>query len=250
MSAQPHDGAQTREQARIDLAAILRWSARLNLHEGVDNHFSVMVPDTDDRFLINPHRHHWHDMKASDLVEVDSDGKLIKGEEPPEATAFFIHWRIHVNCPYARAILHTHMPYATALTSIAGARIEPLVQPALKFHNQIAYEDQYNGLAMGVEEGDRLSSALKDKRVAMLANHGVITTGPTIAHAFNDLYYLERAAQAQILAYSTGQPLQRIPQDVCASTFEQMQADRDDQATRFLAEIKRILDKEEPDYRD
>mgnify|MGYP005673133669 FL=1 len=84
----------------------------------------------------------------------------------------------------------------------------------------------------------------------MLANHGVITTGPTIAHAFNDLYYLERAARAQILAYSTGQPLQRIPQDVCASTFEQMQADRDDQATRFLAEIKRILDKEEPDYRD
>ena len=77
-----------------------------------------------------------------------------------------------------------------------------------------------------------------------------ITTGPTIAHAFNDLYYLERAAKFQILAYSTGQPLQRIPQDVCASTFEQMQADRDDQASRFLAEIKRILDKEEPDYKD
>ncbi|MBC8242295.1 MAG: aldolase [Alphaproteobacteria bacterium] len=239
-----------RQQARIDLAAVLRWSARLNLHEGVDNHFSVMVPDTSDRFLINPHRRHWHDMKASDLVEVDADGNVVAGAEPPEATAFFIHWRIHVNCPQARAVLHTHMPYATTLSAIAGARLEPITQPALKFHNQIAYDDQYNGLALDAGEGDRLSLALRDKRLAILANHGVITTGPTIAHAFNDLYYLERAAQSQILAYSTGRPLQRIPQDVCASTFEQMQADRDDQSSRFLAEIKRILDREEPDYKD
>ena len=187
---------------------------------------------------------------TSDLIELDSDGNLVEGDEPPEPTAFFIHWRIHVNCPQARAILHTHMPYATTLSAIAGARLEPIVQPALKFYNQIAYDDQYNGLAMGVEEGDRLSMALKDRRVAILANHGVITTGPTVAHAFNDLYYLERAAQAQILAYSTGQPLQRIPQDVCAATFEQMQEDRDDQATRHLAEIKRILDKEQPDYKE
>lgn len=239
-----------RQTARIDLAAVLRWSARLGFNEGVDNHFSVLIPGTTDRFLINPHRRHWCDIRASDLVEVDSDGNLVVGDEPPEATAFFIHWRIHVNCPHARAILHTHMPYATALTAISGARLEPIVQPALKFHNQIAYDDAYNGLATDTAEGDRLASALADKRVVMLANHGVITTGPTVAHAFNDLYYLERAAQAQIIALSTGRELQLIPQNVCASTFKQMQADRDDQATRFLAEIKRILDKEEPDYQE
>lgn len=239
-----------RQQARIDLAAILRWSARLDLHEGVDNHYSVLVPGTTDRFIINPHRRHWRDLRASDLVEVDADGNLVVGDEPPEATAFFIHSRIHVNCPHARAILHTHMPYATALSAVAGARLEPIVQPALKFHNQIAYDDEYGGLALDVSEGDRLAAALSNKRIAILANHGVIATGPTIAHAFNDLYYLERAAQAQVLALSTGQPLQRIPQDICAHTFEQMQADRDDQSQRHLSEIKRILDKEEPDYRD
>ena len=239
-----------KQEMRNDLAAVLRWSSRLNLHEGVDNHFSVIVPGMNDQFLINPHRRHWHDIRASDLVEVASDGGLIEGDEPPEATAFFIHWRIHINCPHARAILHTHMPYATALSTIAGGRLEPIVQPALKFHNQIAYDDQYHGLAVDIEEGDRLAHALRDKRIAILANHGVIATGPTIAHAFNDLYYLERAAQAQILAYSSGQPIQRIPQDICANTFEQMQADRDDQAMRHLAEIKRILDKEEPDYRE
>jgi len=237
-----------RKQARIDLAAVLRWSAKLELHEGVDNHFSVMVPGEDDRFLITPHRRHWRDIRASDLVEVDAEGNLIEGSEPPEATAFFIHWRIHVKCAHARCILHTHMPYATALTAIEGGRLEPIAQPALKFHNQIAYDDKYNGLALDANEGDRLADALFDKRIAFLANHGIIATGPTVAHAFNDLYYLERAAQAQVLAMSTGQPLQRIPQDVCASTFEQMQSDRDDQATRHLAEIKRILDAQEPDY--
>ena len=240
----------SKREMRNDLAAVLRWSSRLNLHEGVDNHFSVIVPGMDDRFLINPHRRHWHDIRASDLVEVDSHGNLIEGATYPEATAFFIHWRIHVNCLHARAILHTHMPYATALSAIAGGRLEPIVQPALKFHNQISYDDQYNGLVLDIEEEDRLSDALQDKRIAILANHGVIVTGPTIAHAFNDLYYLERAAQSQILAYSTGQPIQRVPQDICAITFEQMQADRDDQAKQHLSEIKRILDKEEPDYKE
>ena len=239
-----------RQQARVDLAAILRWSARLGLNEGVDNHFSVLVPGTEDRFIINPHRRHWRDMRASDLVEVDGDGNLVVGDEPPEATAFFIHWRIHTQCAHAKAILHTHMPYATALSALEGGRLEPIVQPALKFHNQIAYDDAYNGLALDSAEGNRLAGALADRRIAILANHGVITTGPTVAHAFNDLYYLERAAQAQVLAYSTGRPVQRIPQSVCETTFQQMQADRDDQATRFLAEIKRLLDKEEPDYAD
>ena len=162
----------------------------------------------------------------------------------------YMHMAKHMAYTYVVCLCHTHMPYATSLTAIAGARFEPIVQPALKFHNQIAYDDAHNGLATDVEEGDRLAGALKDKRVAMLANHGVIATGSSVAHAFNDLYYLERAAQAQVIALSTGQKLQRIPQDVCARTFEQMQADRDDQSVRHLDEIKRILDKEEPDYRD
>ena len=141
-----------RQQARVDLAAVLRWAARLGLNEGVDNHFSVLVPGTEDRFIINPHRRHWCDMRASDLVEVDGDGNLVVGDEPPEATAFFIHWRIHTQCAHAKAILHTHMPYATALSALEGGRLEPIVQPALKFHNQIAYDDAYNGLALDSAE--------------------------------------------------------------------------------------------------
>ena len=102
----------------------------------------------------------------------------------------------------ANELEKTIVSYTTALSTLDNGRLEPLVQPALKFYNQIAYDDAYNGLALDNTEGARLASALADKRIAILANHGVITTGPSVAHAFNDLYYLERAAQAQILAYS------------------------------------------------
>ena len=238
-----------RKQARIDLAAVLRWSAKLELHEGVDNHFSVMVPGEDDRFLINPHRRHWRDIRASDLVEVDAEGNLIEGSEPPEATAFFIHWRIHVKCAHARCILHTHMPYATALTAIEGGRLEPIAQPALKFHNQIAYDDKYNGLALDANEGDRLADALFDKRIAFLANHGIIATGPTVAHAFNDLYYLERACMFQALARAQGGKLRSIPDSVREHTRQQMVTVVPEVADRHFTALRRILDQTEPGYR-
>ena len=118
---------------KINLTAALRMAARLDLHEGVDNHFSLMVSDKPFRFLLNPNRRHWSQLRASELVEVDESGKPINDSEPPERTAFFIHSRIHRACPQAKCILHTHMRYATAVSMIEGGRLEPVVQSALKF---------------------------------------------------------------------------------------------------------------------
>ena len=233
---------------KINLTAALRMAARLDLHEGVDNHFSLMVSDKPFRFLLNPNRRHWSQLRASELVEVDENGKPINDSEPPERTAFFIHSRIHMACPQAKCILHTHMRYATALTMIEGGRLEPVVQSALKFFGQIAYLDDFGGLALDEDEGDRLAKALGGNRILFLANHGVIVVGPSVAHAFNDLYYLEKACMAQITAMSSGHPLKRIPQEVAEYTHTQMQGDRDDQSSRHFMEIRHILDKEEPDY--
>tara|TARA_Y100000588_G_scaffold394108_1_gene512889 strand:+ start:1898 stop:2650 length:753 start_codon:yes stop_codon:yes gene_type:complete len=235
-------------KTKVDLAAVLRTAARLNLHEGVDNHFSAVVPGVSDRFLINPHRQHWSEICASDIVEVDHRGKTVGGKKPPEATAFFIHSRIHMICPHAKCILHTHMQYATALSMLDGVRLEPVVQGALKFYGQISYYEEFGGLALGNSEGDSMAEALGDRRILFLANHGVIVVGPTIAHAFNDLYYLEQVCRAQITAMSAGVPLKRIPQDVAQHTHEQMQKDRNDQATHHFAAMKRQLDREEPEY--
>ena len=233
---------------KVDLTAALRMAARLDLHEGVDNHFSVMLSEKPFRFLLNPNRRHWSAVRASELVEVDETGSPIGDFEAPETTAFVIHSRIHMACPHAKCIFHTHMRYATALTMLEGGRLEPVVQSALKFFGQVAYLDDFGGLALDEEEGDKMAKALGDKRILFLANHGVIIVGPTVAHAFNDLYYLENACIAQITAMSSGVPLKRIPQDVAAHTHEQMQKDRDDQSSRHFNEIKRILEKDEPDY--
>ncbi len=235
-------------QARVDLAACLRVAAFLNFHEGVDNHFSLLTPGRSDRFLINPHRLHWSEIRASDIVEVDEGGNPTDYKTAPEATAFYIHSRIHLKCPNARCVLHTHMQYATALTMLENVRLESAIQGALKFYGQIAYYEGFSGLALDPGEGDRMAEALGNRRILFLANHGVIVVGPTIAHAFNDLYYLEQVCKAQITAMSSGVALKLIPHDIAEYTFQQMQKDRDDQAYHHFAAMKRLINRDDPDY--
>jgi ribulose-5-phosphate 4-epimerase/fuculose-1-phosphate aldolase len=234
-------------QARIDLAAALRWAARLGLHEGVCNHFSMAVPGTTDRFLINPQGLHWSEVTAGDVVMSDAQGKVIEGRHPVEPTAFFIHARIHIGKPSARVVLHTHMPYATALTTIQSGRLQMCTQNALRFHNRIAYNDDYNGLALDNSEGDRLCKAMGNADIAFLGNHGIIVSGPTMAMAFDELYFLERAAMVQVLAMSTGQPLSIVPGQIVEKTARQI-AGESQQADYHFAALKRILDREQPGW--
>ena len=160
-------------QARIDLTVALRWAARMGLNEGICNHFSLAVPGTHDRFLINPQGFHWSEITPDDLVLTDAEGNVIAGKHNVEATAFFIHGRIHLGKPNARCVLHTHMPYATALTSMDGGRLEWTTQNALRFYGRVAYDECYNGLVLDAEEGDRICAQLGNADVLFLANHGV-----------------------------------------------------------------------------
>src|SRR3982074_3515375 len=170
--------------ARVDLAAAFRLAVRMDLHEGVCNHFTLMLPDGK-RFLLNRYGLHWSEVTASNLLALDADGNVLEGEGEFEKTAFYIHSRIHLANPGAACVLHTHMPYATALTLIENGRLEMVEQNALRFHDYIAYDDTYNGLVVDHAEGDRLARVLGRKRVLFLANHGVIVVGPTVAEAFD-----------------------------------------------------------------
>ncbi len=246
----PSNDAATLRQARIDLAAALRWAERHGFSEAICNHFSFMVPGTTDRFLINPQGRHWREITASSLLLVGSDGKLIEGDAPPEPTAFYIHWRLHVAAPQARCVLHTHMPYATALTMLEEPEIVPALQTSLMFHDQVAYDPDYNGLAFDESEGDRMASKLGNRSVLMLANHGVIVTGQTVHEAYDRLYYLERACMTQVLAMSAGKRLKLVKPEVARKTAEQMaSAVNAKQTYGHFEALKRILDKEAPDYR-
>jgi len=236
------------EQAiRVDLAAAFRLAVRLDLHEGVCNHFSVMLPDGK-RFLLNRYGLHWSEVTASNLLALDAAGRVLEGEGEYEKTAFYIHARIHVANPRATCVLHTHMPYATALTLLEGARLEMVEQNALRFHDDIAYDDRYNGLVVDDAEGDRLARVLGAKRAMFLANHGVIVVGPSVAEAFDALYYLERACRLQVLARSMGGKLKPVRPDVVRETYRTLCADAAKYAGAHFGALKRILDREEPAY--
>lgn len=242
-------------EQRIDLACALRWAARLGLHEGICNHFSLAIAGADgipggDRFLINPYGLHWSEISASDLVLCDAAGQVVEGRHEVEPTAFFIHSRVHLKAPQAICVLHTHMPHATALTLRAGGRLAMCEQNALMFKDRLAYDDEYSGLALAADEGDRLAARLGNASALMMASHGVLVTGRSVAEAFHDLYYLERAAQVQILAESGGAALRAIPEDVQCQTARQHQQSIAEIAARHFTALRRILDREEPDYRN
>lgn len=240
-------------QQRLQLATALRWAAKLDLHEGVDNHFSLAVPGDNGeidgtRFLINPFGWHWSEITASSLVLCDEHGQVLEGDNSVEDTAFYIHSRIHVGVPGATAVLHTHMPYATSLTLLEDGRLEMCEQNALAFYGRIAYDDEYGGLALDANEGDRIAASMGSANILMMASHGVTVANRSVADAFNDLYYLERACQAQVLARSCGQPLRRLGDNVIKKTAAQMIDEMPRVAARHFTALQRMLAKQAPEY--
>ncbi|MFM7258718.1 MAG: class II aldolase/adducin family protein, partial [Acidimicrobiaceae bacterium] len=191
------------QQARLDLAVAFRCASRLNLHEAVANHFSVAVSDDGQKFLINPAGRHFSQIRASDLLLVDMNEADfgISQSQTVDLTAMNLHGQIHKLVPDARCVLHTHMPNATALACLRDFEFLMLDQNACRFHNRIAYDRDYAGMALEVSEGERVAKLLgRSRSVLFLANHGVIVVGKTVAEAFDELYYLEKASQLQVLA--------------------------------------------------
>jgi ribulose-5-phosphate 4-epimerase/fuculose-1-phosphate aldolase len=238
-------------QARIDLAACHRLAARFGFNEGIDNHLTMLVPGHPDRFYLAPFGFLWSEIRASDLMEVDFSGKRVAGSGLIEDTALYIHLSVHRLVSEARCVLHTHMPYATALGMLEDPRLEMAGQSAIGFHDEIAYID-YNGLALDYTEGERLARELGGKPIGMLRNHGVLVLAHSAAAAFERLYFLERACQSQILALSTGRRLRVIPDSIVKATAAQFkectQVEDQGRTELHFEALKRLLDRSESDY--
>ena len=234
---------------RRQLAAAFRWTARLDLHEATANHFSAAVSDDGSQFLLNPRGRHFSRVRASDLLMLDATSAGREGVSPAaDPTAWYLHAHLHQSVPRARVILHTHMPYTTTLTCLRDFEFLPLDQNACRFYGRIAYDRNYSGMALDDTEGARVARLLgDDKSVLFLGNHGVLVVGASLAEAFDELYYLEKAAQLQVLALSTGHPMQLVPHETAVLACKQWQ-DYPQAAELHFAELMAILDAEGSDY--
>lgn len=242
----------TEQSARRDLAVAFRWAARLNMHEATANHFSCAISDDGQDFLINPAGRHFSQVRAGDLVLVDVNAKNFDNAESQivDPTAINLHGQLHRLLPHAKCILHTHMPYTTALACLKNFEFLMLDQNACRFYNRIAYDRDYSGMALEASEGERVAHVLgKSKSVLFLANHGVIVVGNSVAEAFDELYYLEKAAQLQVLALSTGRDLALIDNETAALVCKQW-LEYPKSAEHHFAALIEILDQQSPEYKN
>lgn len=234
---------QSHQQAREDLAAAFRVAAAMTLNEGICNHFSLTIPGDDERYLINPYGVHWSEMRPDHLLLIDGNGQVMEGEGEVEATARFIHVAAHRANPRHACVLHTHMPHATALTMLEGGKLEMAHQTACRFHDRIFYVEEFGGLALDEEEGEAIASSAKadlHADIFFLKHHGVTVCGPSVAEAFDDLYYLERAARQQVLAEATGRPLKIMTDQQVEHTARQMRQTMAVSAQEHFVALKRL----------
>ena len=254
VSPQSLDNYSTEEwQARVDLAAAHRLAFNQGLSEGIFNHLTFVVPGNADRYYQIPFGTHWSEVTASCFMEVGiDDGKVKRGEGDVERSCYCIHAPIHKVLPQAKAVFHTHMPYASALTRLEDPRIKEIGQTEVGLSGAIAYDDEYTGPAVDPAEGARLARVIGDKQVLFMANHGISTVGASVAEAYDMLYYIERAAQVQIYAMWTGQRLKQLPEPVVEKTKREYKDENlytgPTPAQRHFDALKRMLDRKEPDY--
>ncbi|WOH50356.1 class II aldolase/adducin family protein [Bradyrhizobium sp. sBnM-33] len=240
-------------QARVDLAAAHRLAFIQGFSEGIFNHLTFVVPGKSDCYYQIPFGTHWSEVTASCFMEVGiDDGEIKRGEGEVERSCYCIHAPIHKALPQAKAVFHTHMPHASALTRLEDPRIKEIGQTEVGLSGAIAYDDEYTGPALDPAEGARLAKVIGDKTVLFMANHGISTVGQTVADAYDMLYYVERAAQVQIYAMWTGQRLKQLPAPVVEKTKRDYKDDHlykgPTPAQRHFDALKRMLDRKEPDY--
>jgi ribulose-5-phosphate 4-epimerase/fuculose-1-phosphate aldolase len=243
-------------RARVDLAAAHRLAVMHGFNEGIFNHLTLAVPGRTDRYYQIPFGLHWSEVTASCLVEVGYDGRVLRGQGEVERSAFCIHAPIHRLVPEHACVLHTHMPYASALARLEEPEILPIGQTEIAFLDRVAYDRDYTGPALDPAEGERLAGVIgRDNKILFMANHGVLVCGASVAEAYDLLYHLERACQVQLYAMWTGRPLRRVRPDVVADMLRQpadswpVYGDKPACEHHFAA-LKRLLDRREPDYAD
>ena len=234
-----------------DLAAVFRWTARLNMHEAVANHFSVSAPDSSEDFYVNGSGMHFSTIKSSDLVLIEQS-KINELKDKPELvdpTALYIHGSIHKKVPNAKCILHVHSKYATTLATLEDPTLPPIDQNSMRFFNRVGVYSDFGGMGFE-EEAIKMANKIGNKKVLLMSNHGILTTGQTVAEAFDELFYFEKACETYITALSTNKKLKIVSDEIAEKTAQEWEDSSPSHQNLHLKAIRSILDSEDPSYKN
>ncbi len=187
------------------LAAAFRIFGSFGFSEGVAGHITARDPEHLDRFWVNPFGMNFRQIKVSDLICVDHEGTVVVGDQPVNKAAFCIHSQVHLARPDVIAAAHAHSVHGKALSSL-NVMLEPITQDACAFYEDHSRYDDFRGVVSDTEEGKRIGAALGGNKAVILANHGLLTVGGSVAEAAWWFVTMERSCQAQLLAMAAGVP--------------------------------------------
>ncbi len=238
-------------KVRCDLAALYRLVAHHRMTDLIYTHISARLPGPENHFLINQYGVMFHEMRASDLVKIDYDGNIVDDAQQSRrvnAAGFCIHSAIHMARHDLACVIHTHTAAGMAVAAQKHGLL-PISQHALKFYGHLAYHG-YEGIALDLDERERLVADLGEHRAMILQNHGLLVAGRTIPEAFNNIYYLERACQAQVAALAGGTELVTPPEAVRLHTAQQFNREGSLEHYEMMWEsCLRLVEHDRPDYR-
>jgi ribulose-5-phosphate 4-epimerase/fuculose-1-phosphate aldolase len=237
---------------RCDLAALYRLVAHHRWTDFIYTHLSARLPGPEHHFLINKYGVNFHEMRASDLVKIDVHGNVVEEGDTSSrrvnAAGFTIHSAVHMARPDLMCVVHTHTAAGIAVSAQKDGLL-PISQHALKFYNRLAYHD-YEGIALDLDERDRLVRDLGQHKAMILRNHGLLVGGTSIAEAFLMIYMLERACAAQVAALSGGREIVLAPADVSQHTSDQFRAQENDEHYAMVWDAAlRLIEDDRLDYR-
>lgn len=236
---------------RCDLAALYRLVAHYRWSDFVYTHISARLPGSEHHFLINEYGVLFHEMRASDLVKIDLHGNVVKDgaqSQRVNAAGFTIHSAIHMARPDLLCVVHTHTQAGIAVSAMQDGLL-PISQHALKFYGRLAYHG-YEGIALDIDERERLVADLGSHKAMILRNHGLLMGGTSIPEAFHMTYMLERACAAQVAALAGGQALVYPPEEVCRHTAEQFRMMENEEHYSWMWQAAlRLIENDRPDYR-
>ena len=202
------------------LASAFRMFAHFGFDEGLAGHITYRDPEYKDHFWVNPFGVHFGQMCVSDLLLVSHEGDIIHGDRPVNNAAFAIHSRLHMKHENLNAAAHSHSMYGKTFSTM-GRLLEPITQDSCAFYDNHVLFDDFTGVVLETDEGDRIADALGSKKAAILKNHGLLTTGKTVDEAAWSFLSMDRCCQSQLLAETVGQ-MERIPDEVAETTRGQV----------------------------